>query len=93
MPEAFAPHGRYYYNIRTHLIEALERYFNEHIETGGFLRAVLENDLQGAVRRQNPASLSELRWLLEMLVDCAPSNAWGSKEAVARWLSESEAPS
>jgi hypothetical protein len=33
-----------------HLVPGLQRYFSDHIETGSFLRAVLENDLCEACR-------------------------------------------
>lgn len=67
---------------------ALERYFHHHIETGGFLRAVLENDLTQAVQRMNPRDIEVLWALMQLLLEAAPSNAWGDKDKVAAWLKD-----
>ena len=57
------------------------------LETGGFLRAVLEGDLLGAVKRADATvSMEDLRFLLDMLCGYAPSCAWGSPEKVTEWL-------
>lgn len=69
------------------MMDSLRRYFEDGIETGGFLRAVLENDLMRAVKNShmtNPPTL--LRDLINVLIGYCPANAWGSKEAVAEWL-------
>jgi hypothetical protein len=72
-----------------HLIPGLNRYFNDHIETGGFLRSVLENDLRGACAR---AADVGTRWALFELVTyielMAPAECWGSPEKVKAWLSK-----
>jgi len=68
-------------------IDGLERYFNEGIEPGGCLRAMLENDLQGVIRRMGPfESTGTLQGLLDLLAEGAPSLAWGSESAVNAWL-------
>lgn len=67
---------------------ALDRYLSERIPPGRFLRAVLENDLAGAVLRADPESLEGLAPLVVHLHDVVPGNAWGSPAAVSAWLKE-----
>jgi hypothetical protein len=70
-----------------HLIPGIQRYVDMHIETGAFLRAVLENDLRGASARgadmETCRALSELVVYLELNV---PEQCWGSPEKVKAWL-------
>ncbi len=76
----------YHQVVMRQYCEALDRYFNQRTAPGSFVRAVLENDLLQAVRRMNPPSWDGLWWLIELLIECAPSEAWGSPEKVDAWL-------
>jgi hypothetical protein len=82
------PHRLDYTNCPPHLQGGLQRYFEEKIATGSFLRAVLENNLVQTYQKadeaniQAPAMLQLLRWLYNE----APGIAWGSEEKVAKWL-------
>lgn len=71
-----------------HLRAGLRGYFLNHEEPGGFLCAVLENDLGAAVARADPVSLHHLKRLVLFLRAAAPTVAWGSREKVAAWLAE-----
>lgn len=56
-----------YPNISRSMREALDRYHYQHIATGGFTQAVIENNLQLAVNRavgenRNWETLQELCW-------------------------------
>lgn len=64
----------------------LRRYFEDRIETGGFLRAVLENDLHGAIRKADASSELALPQLVRWLYNHAPFCGHGSKLAVHDWL-------
>ena len=75
------PHG-----CPVQLQEALRHYVNERIPTGGFLRAVLENDLRTAVALADPLNLAALRNIVAYAYEEIPSIAWGSPLAVAEWL-------
>jgi hypothetical protein len=70
-----------------HLIHGLTRYFVDHLETGSFLRAVLENDLRGAcARAADQGTRSALADVVTYIELMAPAECWGSPEKVKAWL-------
>jgi hypothetical protein len=71
--------------VPEYLRGGLVRYFSDGILPGGFLQAVLANDLRGTVSRADPYALLGLLSLVRFLVDHAPGVAWGSREAVLAW--------
>lgn len=64
----------------------LVAYINEGTETGGFLRAVLENDLMSAIARADAHSLAWFVPLCQCILHHAPDGCYGSKEKVEKWL-------
>lgn len=74
------------------LEQGLARYAVHHIETGSFLRSVLENDLAGAVLRGDPQSVALLRDLVLWLQTFAPAESWGSPEKVRAWIASRRDP-
>ncbi len=64
----------------------LERYINHHILPGGFLTAVLENDLKEACARADLENRRKLFEYIQYLYNEAPMQAWGSPEKVAAWV-------
>lgn len=77
------------YPIPPLLIEGLQRYRYQHLPTGGFLRAVLENDLAGAVGHADIESQRALCAIVSWCYNNMPSVAWGSPEKVEQWLKKS----
>jgi hypothetical protein len=71
----------------------LERYYKDHIEPGGFLRAVLENDLFEAFGRADEENRVGLFYLCSWIYNNLPSASYGSREAVKLWLAKREDPS
>jgi hypothetical protein len=69
-----------------HLQEGLREYLVARQPVGGFLTAVLANDLSGAVLRADPVSEAALKDLARFLHNHAPPDAHGSAEAVHQWL-------
>jgi len=65
---------------------SLQRYFNDGIMPGGFLTAVLMNDLLGAYANADMVSVQELPGLVSWLYNHAPHDCWGSKEKVLAHL-------
>jgi hypothetical protein len=71
--------------IPNHLRAGLVRYFSDGILPGGFLQAVLCNNLREAVKRTGAGSEFALSPLIDFLLAHAPSASWGSREAVLGW--------
>ena len=61
-------------------------YLARGIETGSFLRAVLENDLTEAVGYADDDNRLKLADLVVVLHSTLPSESWGSKDKVAAWI-------
>ena len=72
--------------IPEHMIGATLRYFNDHVEPGDFLRALLENDFIEACGRADEQNLAALPAWAALLYNVAPSNSHGSPERVKAWL-------
>ncbi len=63
----------------------MERYLHDGILPGGFLRAVLCNDLKEALSRADDRSVMELPGIVSWLYSTAPMDCWGSPEAMNNW--------
>lgn len=68
------------------IIEALSRYSAHRIETGGFLRAMLEGDLYAAAGYADINNQQRLYHIAKYIVNTLPHQSYGSKEKVATWL-------
>jgi hypothetical protein len=64
----------------------LEMYTNYGVEPGGFLRAVLENDLFGAVCRADDGNLRLLRDIVQYVNLNLPGGITGTPKAVEYWI-------
>jgi hypothetical protein len=71
-------------------LNSLRRYIERKIETGGFLRAVLENDLNAAVFRADNSNRKLIVQLVQYLEWYCPRDCHGSPEIVKAWLSNKE---
>lgn len=69
------------------LREGLVAYVEKHRHPGGFLEAVLTNDLRKAVDRADVESMAGLKYIVMWLFNRAPSGCWGSREKLEEWLS------
>lgn len=70
------------------IMESLTAYFETGRPTGGFLEAVLTNDLTQAVARGDDQSRIALPAIVIYIYNNAPRNAWGSQEVVDRWMEQ-----
>lgn len=68
------------------MMPAIRRYIDKGIEPGGFLAAVICNDLRGAVGRADAENLSQLPAFVSYFYNDAPSSCWGSPEKFEAWL-------
>jgi hypothetical protein len=62
--------------------DSLDRYVNEGIMPGSFLRAVLTNDLASAVFKADSKNLAALKDIMLYIYNEVPANAWGSTSTV-----------
>ena len=72
--------------MNQNIIEALDRYVKHRIPTGGFLQAVLENDLSGALGRADDENRRDIYEIVSYCYNHIPSVCWGSPEKVKEWL-------
>jgi hypothetical protein len=72
--------------LPTHLQEGMRRYIEHHIETGSFLRAVLENDFAHVLSRADPYCVRAIERIAQFLTTEVPPDAWGSPAKVERWI-------
>lgn len=72
--------------IPKRMMEGLTRYIDHRVEPGGFLKAVISNDLKGAVGLADDENLLNLPAYVTYLYNEAPSLCWGSKENMQTWL-------
>jgi hypothetical protein len=64
------------------ILEGLRQYRDNRREPGGFLCAVLENDLVGAFARADSTSRACLNDIIMYLQREVPARCWGSREKV-----------
>ena len=65
--------------------QAIDRYVQSGIIPGGFLHAVLVNDLTMAVIRADDESIQVLPDIVMYLYWECPANCWGSTRKVSEW--------
>lgn len=72
--------------IPAHTKAALDRYINDRILPGGFLTAVLSNDLFGAVGKADSENLAALPEIVRYIYNEVPSSSWGTKDIIWKWV-------
>ena len=78
------------YSIKKSVLDSLDRYVNDKIPTGGFLEAVLCNNLMEAVGRADDDNLRNLYTICMYVRWEIPHNCHGSPEKVRAWLGVEE---
>ena len=68
--------------------DALDRYVNHHIPTGGFLYRVLTNDLFGALSKADQDNTRALHLIVKYIYNELPGSCWGNSKAVEEWLNK-----
>lgn len=77
-------------NVPDRYLAALDRYICYGVPTGGALRAILENDLSGAVSRLDAEGIAHIRDLTIYVNTALPGLSYGSPAHVRRWPQERE---
>jgi len=71
-----------------HMQSSAKAYVDHGQIPGGFIKAVLQNDLVAAVSRADSKNEDAIKdWVMWMYNDI-PSQAWGSEEAIAQWAEQ-----
>jgi hypothetical protein len=82
-------HEEYVFNGITapgHTIHSLIRYARDKVPTGGFLQAVLCNDLMGACGKADLSNLKTLPAIAAFVYNQLPVECWGNKDKIREWL-------
>ena len=74
--------------IKQDVLDSLQRYVEQKIPTGGFLRAVLENNLMEACGRADEQNSASLFQIVAYVYNELPARSWGSPEKVVAWLED-----
>lgn len=72
--------------IPDHLIDGLVSYAVDRRPTGGFLNAVLCNDLREACARADAKSMAALPRIVQFIYHHLPADCWGSRMMMSTWL-------
>ena len=73
-----------------YIIETLKSYVEDRCPTGGFLHAVLSNDLTEACARADMRNQARLPEIVTYIYNNLPMICWGSPEKVEKWLAGTE---
>jgi hypothetical protein len=74
------------YGVSPAVADSLKHYIEDRIPTGGFLEAVLSNNLQLAVGKADSQHIHRLREILWLVNEFVPAGAHGSTQRVRAWL-------
>ena len=77
-----------YSYLPEHMQDGARNYFERQIPPGGFLTAVLTNDLRGAIERADHINIDRLVDWVQWLTWHAPRGSWGSPDAFKQWLTK-----
>jgi len=77
-----------YRKAPVHILDSINRYVEHGIEPGGFVTAVLSNDLAATLQAADTKSLRGLPDILQYIFWEIPSVCWGSKAKVKAWIGD-----
>jgi hypothetical protein len=72
--------------IPGHCQDGLHLYFEQGVPLGGFLSAVISNDLKEACARADDINRRHIFEYVQFLYCYAPAPCWGSPEAYKKWI-------
>jgi len=65
---------------------AIDRFVRDRLRPGGFVNAILENDLLEAINRADSANLFLIPHIVAYMAEHVPASARGSEAWVNDWL-------
>ena len=72
--------------MRQDIQESLDRYVKHGIRTGGFLYAVLTNNLFQAMTKADMENRMNLHEICSYIWNEIPSSCWGTEQKVEVWI-------
>ena len=69
-----------------YMVPAVYNYLERRIRPGGFLAAVISNDLFGAIGQADDQNRKVIHYWVGLLYNEFPGNAWGSTAEFNQWL-------
>ena len=76
------------YGVPSHIHDSLIGYVVDHARVGGFLRAVLSNDLSWSFAAADPENVAHLHDIVKWLGNETPHDCRGSTRKVDAWLAQ-----
>lgn len=76
-------------NIPSHTLASIERYIEDRVPVGDFLRCVISNDLLGAINHADEFNMPAIPAIVAYLWRNAPSICWKSERNYYAWLNGS----
>ena len=76
--------------LNTYLDPAMKLYLLEGIDPGGFLKAILSDNLRQAVARADYVNSTEIANIMTWVELFAPPESFGSLDKVNAWMDDSE---
>ena len=68
--------------------ETIDAYVESGRPTGGFVKAVLSNDLQEAFGRADAENTAAMKGIVIYLYNDCPADCWGSPERYLTWIKQ-----
>jgi hypothetical protein len=79
------------FRIGPSILDELRKYVENHSPVGSFLTAVICNNLIDAIGYADEGNRENLPAILGYLYNEAPSECWGSRQKMGKWLRRKEA--
>lgn len=72
--------------VPSYTLDSLIRYAEQGVPTGGFLEAVLANDMMGAMSRADSENRAAIGAICQFVYMEMPIGSWGSREIFHQWV-------
>jgi len=79
---------RNYELLPEHIRKAVKAYVEDRIQPGGFLTAVIQNNLVESFKRADHINIKRMSDIVEFFYNEVPSACWGSSEKMKKWLNK-----
>lgn len=72
--------------ISKRMMNPIQEYIENGVETGSFLKAIICNDLAKAVRRADEENMNNIPAFIAFFYNHAPSECWGNAANYEFWI-------